>query len=176
MQRESTCSRNSKEGSMAAAHWAKGDAAKKKGGRSIREGLQALVKTSALSARVRIDFIKDMTLELYLFLIKKIFIDVRIQLSPFSHHHFPLLYPLRPFTLNPTPLWLCPWVPHSCSFMTLSLLPMLFPSPHPWGYCQFVVNFNVSGYILLACLFCWLGSNYRWDDMVFVFHHLSYFT
>ena len=32
--------------------------------------------------------------------------------------------------------------------------PMLFPSPLPSSYCQFVANFNVSGYILLASLFC----------------------
>lgn len=44
-----------------------GDEAKKKRGRSIREGLKALVKTLALSAVVGIDFIKGMTLELDLF-------------------------------------------------------------------------------------------------------------
>ena len=51
-----------------------------------------------------------------------------------------------------------------------------YPSPCPSGYCQFALYFNVTGYILLACLFCWLGSTYRWDHMVFVFHHLAYFT
>ena len=30
-----------------------------------------------------------------------------------------------------------------------------------FGYCQFVLNFSVSGYILLACLFCWLVPTYR---------------
>ena len=32
--------------------------------------------------------------------------------------------------------------------------PMLFPFPLPSGHCQFVVDFNVSGYIWLASLFC----------------------
>ena len=35
-----------------------------------------------------------------------------------------------------------------------TLSPALSP-PTPLCYCQFVLNFNVSGYILLACLFCW---------------------
>ena len=30
----------------------------------------------------------------------------------------------------------------------------IIPSPLPSGYCQLVPNFNVFGYILLACLFC----------------------
>ena len=38
-------------------------------------------------------------------------------------------------------------------------------------YCQIVLYFNVSGYILLASLFCWLSSTYRWGHMVFVFHN-----
>ena len=46
---------------------------------------------------------------------------------------------------------------------TLPPFPCIIPSHLPSGYCQFVLNFNVSGYILLACLFCWLGSTYRWD-------------
>ena len=43
-------------------------------------------------------------------------IVVQVQLSPFSHHHFPLPHPPPPPTLNPTPLWLCPWVFYTCSF------------------------------------------------------------
>ena len=57
-----------------------------------------------------------------------------------------------------------------------SLSPHNCPLPLPSGYCQFGLYFNVSGYILLACLFCWLGSTYRWNHMVFVFHHQAYFT
>ena len=33
-----------------------------------------------------------------------------------------------------------------------------------------------SLWLYFACLFCWLGSTYRWDHMVFVFHRLTYFT
>ena len=87
--------------------------------------------------------------------------------------------------LHPSPL------PHSIlpptvvfahgSFITVPWWPFSFfsqlsPLPLPSGYCQFVLNFNVSGYILLAYLFCWLGSTYTWDHMVFIFHHLAYFT
>ena len=31
--------------------------------------------------------------------------------------------------------------------------PTLFAFPLPSGYCQFVLNFSVSGYILFACFF-----------------------
>ena len=41
-----------------------------------------------------------------------------------------------------------------CSLVTLPLFSPIIPSPLPSGYCQFVLNFNVSGYILLACSFC----------------------
>ena len=41
---------------------------------------------------------------------------------------------------------------------TLPPFPPINPSHLPSGYCQIVFNFNVSGYILLAFLFCWLGS------------------
>ena len=42
------------------------------------------------------------------------------------------------------------------------------------SHCGF--NLHVSGYILLACLFCWLVSTYRGDHMIYVFHLLAYFT
>ena len=48
--------------------------------------------------------------------------------------------------------------------------------PPSWLEVQFVLKFNVSGYILLAYWFCWLGPTYRWDHMVFVFYCLAYFT
>ena len=52
-------------------------------------------------------------------------------------------------------LWLCPCVLYICSLMVLSLCsPIITSSPIPSGYCQFVLHFNVSGYIFLACLFC----------------------
>ena len=83
--------------------------------------------------------------------------------------------PPLPLTLNPTHLWLWPWVLHSCSFMTLSLLSLFIPLPSPLGSLS-VLYFIASYYILLAYLFCWLGSTYRWDHMVFVPHRLAYFT
>ena len=74
----------------------------------------------------------------------------------------PLLHrPLPLPTLHPTPLLLCPCVLYTCSLMTLPLFPPSFPSPTLSGYSQFVLYFNVSGYILLACLFCLSGSTYR---------------
>ena len=96
--------------------------------------------------------------------------------------HFPPppLSPAPPtLTSHPQshPLWLCPCVLYIYSLKTLPLPPApITPSSLPSCYCQFVLYFNVSGYILLACLFCWLGSTYRWDHMVFVFHCLAYFT
>ncbi|KAF6084315.1 hypothetical protein HJG60_008591 [Phyllostomus discolor] len=50
------------------------------------------------------------------------------------------------------PVWLCPWDLHTCS---LKILPLLSPVTRfllPSSYCQFVLYFNVSGYIF-ACLF-----------------------
>ena len=76
-------------------------------------------------------------------------------------------------TLKPTPFG---FVHYTCSLTAFLLFPLLSLAPLPSGYCQFVLYFNVSGYILLACLFCWLGSTYRWDHKVFVFHHLAYFS
>ena len=52
-------------------------------------------------------------------------------------------------TLNPTRLWLCPCVLHTCSLTTLSPNPPNTPSYLPSGYCQFVLNFL----ILLQTLF-----------------------
>ena len=62
-----------------------------------------------------------------------------------------------------------PWQP-------ILLLSPVTPFPLPSGHCQFVLYFHVSGSNLLAYLFCWLGSTYRWDHMVFVPYHLAYFT
>ena len=79
-------------------------------------------------------------------------------------------------TLDCTLFWFCPCVLYTCPSMTLPLLSPVIPLPYPSGYCQFVLYFNVSGNILLTCLFCWLGSTYRWDHTVFVYHCLAYFT
>ena len=71
----------------------------------------------------------------------------------------------------------CLWVIYTCSLTRPFLFfPPLFPFPLSSGPCQFVPCFYASSSILLICLFCWLGSTYRWDNMMFVFHCLAYFT
>ena len=95
------------------------------------------------------------------------FVVVLVHLSPFpllpatpaiptSH---PWSHPLLVLSMCP----LCSCVPENAS---------RFPSQYPLPpfLCQFALNLSVSGYILLACLLCWLGSTYRWNNMVFVFH------
>ena len=62
-----------------------------------------------------------------------------------------------------------PWWP-------FPFFPLLSPSPLPSGYCQIILYFSVSGYILLSYLFSWLGSTYRWGHMELFFHCLAYFT
>ena len=94
-----------------------------------------------------------------------------VSISP--HYSPPMTFP--PLTLDPTPLWLCPCILYRCSLTTLSPFPPISPFHLPSSYCQFFLYFNVSGYILPACLLCQLGSTYRWDHMVFVFHCLAYF-
>ena len=67
-----------------------------------------------------------LTPNIFFFLIfysfKNYFIVVQAQLCPFSTHHFPQPCPSSPPTLNPIPLWLCPWVLYTCSFTALTLL------------------------------------------------------
>ena len=96
-------------------------------------------------------------------------IVIQVQFPTFSHHHLPPLQPSPPSTLDPTPLWLSPCVLYTCSLKTLPHFPSIIPFHLPCGYCHFVLYFSVSGYILLPCFFCWLGSTYRCDHMVFVF-------
>ena len=103
-------------------------------------------------------------------LLKKNFIIVQIQLSPFSPTH-PHVYPQSYATLT---LSMCPL--HMIFGDPSPFFPLFSPYPIPTSYCPFVLNFNVSGCILLACLFCSLGSTYRWDHMVFVFGHLAHST
>ena len=96
---------------------------------------------------------------------------------PPTHTH--QSYPPQPSpfpTLDSTHLWICPCVLHTRSWKPFLLLLPIIPFHLLCGYCQFVLNFTVTGYILLACLFCWLGSTYRWDYMVFVFQRLADFT
>ena len=94
---------------------------------------------------------------------------------PMSPSNSPPPHPLSPLTFN---LSLHVVFVHE-SFICVSwwpfpFLPPLF-SPLPSGDCQFVLYFYVSGSLLLTFLFCWLGSTYRWDHMVFVPHLPVYF-
>ena len=74
--------------------------------------------------------------------------------SIFAHHSPPPPQPYPPPTLDPTHLWLCPCVLYTCSLTTLPSNPLNISSHLPSGYYQFVLSFKVSGYLLLACLFC----------------------
>ena len=98
-------------------------------------------------------------------------IVVQVQLSPFPPDQSPLPHP--PPTLNPTPLWLCPWVLHTIPWQPFPFFP-LYPSPLPSVSLFFISVTQVI--FLLVCLFCSLSSTYRWDHMVFVPHRLAYFT
>ena len=87
-------------------------------------------------------------------------------LFKYSGLHFPPTIPPNPSHPHLPPLilppaWFCPCVLYTCFLTTLPPFPPLSFSPFPSGYCQFVLYFNVSGCILLACLFCCLGSTYR---------------
>ena len=62
----------------------------------------------------------------------------------------------------------CPWIIYTCSLTR----PSPSSSPSPPGHCQAVSHFRDSGSILLIYLFHSLGSTYRWDHAVFVFHCL----
>ena len=86
------------------------------------------------------------------------------------------LPPLSPTQPTPTSQ------PQSFPLLALSMGPLYmfpddpspsFPHYHPFPTPLVTVSlfFIVSGYTLLACLFCWLGSIYRWDHMVFFFHY-----
>ena len=133
-----------------------------------------IMNQGSLQAIWSINTTKELTVLFHLFFLilfyLNFFIVVQVQLFPFSCHHFPRHHPHPLPTLNLSPLWLCPWVLYTCSLMTLSFFPAVIPFHFSSGDCQFVLYVNVSGSILLAYLFCWLGSTYRWDRMVFVFH------
>ena len=96
--------------------------------------------------------------------------------------------PIFPPSLSPTPLTptfhtqsnyphcLCPWVLYTCSLMTLFLLSPIILLPFPFWLLSVFSFLQFLWIYLFACLFCWLGSTYRWDNMVFVFHLLAYCT
>ena len=77
------------------------------------------------------------------------FIVVQVQSSPFSPHP---THPCLP------PLILHPFGFIHVSFIHVPWWPFPFFPIIPSGYCQFVLYFSVSGYILFAWLFCWLGE------------------
>ena len=89
----------------------------------------------------------------------------------------PIFLPLLTPTLHPPPTF-----NPSPPSIALSMGPLymflddpspsfpVIPSPTHSGYCQFVLYFHVSGSILLACVFWWLVSTYRSDNIVSVFH------
>ena len=60
---------------------------------------------------------------------------------------------------TPTPTVIPHPVVHAHGSLTrpFPFLPPLFPFPYPYGYCQFVLYCQISGSILLMCLFGWLG-------------------
>ena len=81
----------------------------------------------------------------------------------FSSHFFyccsSTVVSISPPSLPPTPdiptshPWSCPslvlsCVLYTCFWKTLPPFPSIIPSHLRSGYCQFVLNFNVSGYIL----------------------------
>ena len=69
----------------------------------------------------------------------------------------------------------CPWLLYSCSltWQFPFFLP-LCPSPPLWSLSVF--SLFPCFWFYFSPLFCWLGSTYKWNHMVFVFHHLAYFT
>ena len=89
------------------------------------------------------------------FILFFIFIYLFFLLFKFSCLHFPPTaspHPAHPHLppLNLPALSMCP-------IHMLTTLPLLYPVVPfllPPGDCQFVLYFNVSGYVLLACLFC----------------------
>ena len=79
------------------------------------------------------------------------YLIVQLQLSAFSPHHSPRT-PAKP---SPSLASTLPLSFVHVSFIVVPENPSPFspfiPSTLPSGYCQIVLNFNDSGYILLAC-------------------------
>ena len=87
-------------------------------------------------------------------LLKNIFVVVvQVQLSPFSphHFHFPPPQPSPPPFPDSTPPLVLSMCPLYMFLKTLPLFLPINPSHLPSAYCQIVLNFSVSGDILLAC-------------------------
>ena len=89
------------------------------------------------------------------------FFNFFLLMFEYSCHHFPtpsLSYPSTPPTLNPSPTWLHPWVPHSCSFMSLPFLSQMrlwwspiyyFPLPSPLVTASLL---SISMSLTILCL------------------------
>ena len=112
------------------------------------------IQTLKMESDYYILFFASVVYSFFLFLIfflfgsfKKKFIVIQLQLSAFSPH------PSTPPQANPLPSstsTLCLDFIH-VSFIVVTENPSpTIPSPHPSDYCQIVLNFSVSGYILFA--------------------------
>ena len=88
-------------------------------------------------------------------------------------------FPTQPWLSQAIPTLLFTSMSHLYMFLDQTL-PRCTPSYPPCsissGHCQSVFCFHASVSTLLICLFCSLGSTYRKNHMVFVFHCLAYFT
>ena len=95
-----------------------------------------------------------------------LFMVVQVRWSPFSPHpSHPHLPPLIPALLVQS---MCP----SQMFLkTLPSFPPIIPSQLPTGYCQIVLNFNVSGYI--SFLVCFVDQVPMISDIIW---YLSFTT
>ena len=82
-----------------------------------------------------------------------IFIVVQVQFSAFCPHPSPPPQPSPPPSPLP-PLLVTVHVSFIVVLANYSPFSPIIPSPLPSGHCQPVLNFSVSGYILLACSFC----------------------
>ena len=74
----------------------------------------------------------------------------------------PTMPPAPPIPTSYT-LWLCPCILHACFLMPTPQYPPLSLSLLLSGHCQIVLYFSVSGCILIAYLFCWLGIISLWN-------------
>ena len=91
--------------------------------------------------KLEINVIKNLSFLIYF----NFLIVVQLQLSPFSHPHLPPSILTRFSFVHGSFIHVLWW--------PFPFFPPLFLSFLPSGYCQFVLYFNVSGYILLACLY-----------------------
>ena len=109
------------------------------------------------------------------FFVILLFIIVLLQLSHWSPIALPFLTHLHSDSQSPPCCTCCPQIIYTCSLTRPFpfFLPYLTPAPL-WSLS--VCSLFPCLWFHFTCLFCSLGSWYRWDHMVFVFHCLSYFT